>query len=349
MFAVDPFSTGDDFLSKFTSIVDCIHDEEPARRTASLAVNSNTAFSTMKTMMTSKLNATSLPAYLGYSSSPSNSIGEPEEFVQQSVQQPRSAGELVYDSSPKFRQLPCRTFISVGTCPYRERCVYLHDPRIICREAKTKTRRKNKEDTVSDSYYWPIMSFQQVAGKLDANRQPHVIQPYIVPPAVNDEFTRHDEAVHSLWMHFVDLCAATAASTNIQDCESMPCYMAPDIPTNAYTKLPRLQVFRALSASNGRTLSREQLLGLQPVIPVPGNIRQRKVVPLPAVAVQVPPQPRMPLIRSDSPNAVTNVLSPSHFVGVGVKPQPEKSFFSREEFASAMGNMVPRHRLPMFF
>ncbi len=27
----------------------------------------------------------------------------------------------------KYRQLPCRTFIAVGTCPYRDRCVYLHD------------------------------------------------------------------------------------------------------------------------------------------------------------------------------------------------------------------------------
>lgn len=35
---------------------------------------------------------------------------------------PRSASEAIFDSSAKFRQLPCRTFISVGTCPYRERC-----------------------------------------------------------------------------------------------------------------------------------------------------------------------------------------------------------------------------------
>jgi hypothetical protein len=35
---------------------------------------------------------------------------------------PRSASEAIVDTSTKFRQLPCRTFISVGTCPYRERC-----------------------------------------------------------------------------------------------------------------------------------------------------------------------------------------------------------------------------------
>lgn len=35
---------------------------------------------------------------------------------------PRSASEAMFDASSKIRQLPCRTFISVGTCPYRERC-----------------------------------------------------------------------------------------------------------------------------------------------------------------------------------------------------------------------------------
>ena len=35
----------------------------------------------------------------------------------------RSAAELYMSPDEyKFRQLPCRTFISVGTCPYRERC-----------------------------------------------------------------------------------------------------------------------------------------------------------------------------------------------------------------------------------
>ena len=38
---------------------------------------------------------------------------------------PRSASEAAVDEGNKFRQLPCRTFISVGTCPYRERCKFL--------------------------------------------------------------------------------------------------------------------------------------------------------------------------------------------------------------------------------
>jgi len=80
----------------------------------------------------------------------------------------------------KFRQLPCRTFLSVGTCPYRERCVYLHDPRLQSRDARTRTRKKNKEDIVTDSLFWPVLAADVVAQKLDCVRQPHVVQ--VRPP-----------------------------------------------------------------------------------------------------------------------------------------------------------------------
>jgi hypothetical protein len=36
-----------------------------------------------------------------------------------------------YTDKP-FRQLPCRSYIATGTCPYYDRCVFLHDPRIQC-------------------------------------------------------------------------------------------------------------------------------------------------------------------------------------------------------------------------
>jgi hypothetical protein len=162
---------------------------------------------------------------------------------------PRSSSELNYDSTPKFRQLPCRTFISVGTCPYRERCVYLHDPRIICREAKTKTRRKNEEDSVVDSLFWPVMPYNAVAGKMDSNRQPHVIQPYTVPPPQSDQFYRHDQAVYSMWMHFVDYCSACNSKSEmlVSKYVETACFQAPDQPYNAYTKQARLPVFRTLS------------------------------------------------------------------------------------------------------
>ncbi len=29
-----------------------------------------------------------------------------------------------------YRQLPCKTFIATGSCPYYQRCVFIHDPRL---------------------------------------------------------------------------------------------------------------------------------------------------------------------------------------------------------------------------
>ena len=39
-------------------------------------------------------------------------------------------GGIAKNSGGKFRQLPCRTFIATGHCPYKDRCVYLHCPSI---------------------------------------------------------------------------------------------------------------------------------------------------------------------------------------------------------------------------
>lgn len=41
-------------------------------------------------------------------------------------------------SQAKCRQLPCRTFISTGSCPYGDRCVFLHDPTIEAKPALLK-------------------------------------------------------------------------------------------------------------------------------------------------------------------------------------------------------------------
>ena len=39
-----------------------------------------------------------------------------------------ASGEKV--NAGKYRQLPCRTFLATGHCPYKDRCVYLHCPSI---------------------------------------------------------------------------------------------------------------------------------------------------------------------------------------------------------------------------
>ena len=40
----------------------------------------------------------------------------------------------------KCRQLPCRTFISTGSCPYGDRCVFLHDPSIVSKPVYIRTK-----------------------------------------------------------------------------------------------------------------------------------------------------------------------------------------------------------------
>jgi hypothetical protein len=50
---------------------------------------------------------------------------------QQQLQPPNPNSVSSYGTQPqKCRQLPCRTFISAGSCPYGERCVFLHDQAI---------------------------------------------------------------------------------------------------------------------------------------------------------------------------------------------------------------------------
>lgn len=130
--------------------------------------------------------------------------------------------------------------------------VYLHDPRCICREAKTKTRRKNKDDTALDAIFWPIMPYNLVAQKLDNTRQPHVIQHYVVPVPQQDQYRHHDQSVYSMWMHFVDFCLANADPLGV---EKATVFSAPDLPVNAYTKQSRLAIFRQLSSTPASSTS----------------------------------------------------------------------------------------------
>jgi hypothetical protein len=58
------------------------------------------------------------------------------------------------------------------------------------KDAKTKTRVKNKEDIIQDSLFWPVLSFNEVSQRLDTSRQPQVNQRYGVPyPQVSFVFS----------------------------------------------------------------------------------------------------------------------------------------------------------------
>jgi len=54
---------------------------------------------------------------------------------------PSAAGQNPYaNSQSKCRQLPCRTFISCGSCPYGDRCVFLHDPSIVSKPIYVRSK-----------------------------------------------------------------------------------------------------------------------------------------------------------------------------------------------------------------
>jgi len=166
---------------------------------------------------------------------------------------PRSTAEerVIHDENEnsKYRQLPCRTFISVGTCPYRERCVYLHDPRILCRDSKTKTRKRNKEDDTVDSLFWPIMTQENSHFRLDNHGKPRVIQQYHVPPPQSNDYKAHDEAVYSLWNNFVEFCQWNSNHNYDNDNTG---YLSSNVIANKYTNKKRLNTFLLLS--NGKSI-----------------------------------------------------------------------------------------------
>lgn len=126
----------------------------------------------------------------------------PTEFII-----PRSKAEADIlaggNQSSRHRQLPCRTYISTGCCPYKDRCIYLHDPRVqSIAQSSGKTRAKNKEDIVVDSFFWPMLKYNSKS----------VEDEYDVPIPEKDDFEGHDEAIYSIWQHYVDFCIVSTVA-----------------------------------------------------------------------------------------------------------------------------------------
>jgi len=68
----------------------------------------------------------------------------------------------------KCRQLPCRTFISTGSCPYGDRCVFLHDLSIVSRPIYIRSKRKSRDEAGLDAFFWPTMPLTTVMGRTDS-------------------------------------------------------------------------------------------------------------------------------------------------------------------------------------
>lgn len=86
----------------------------------------------------------------------------------------------IEDGGQVCRQLPCKTWVSTGTCPYARRCQYIHDPRAETLYGfNLKSRKKAVEDNSVDSLFWPPLP----RGNLlyDRRNEPITSQQYLIP------------------------------------------------------------------------------------------------------------------------------------------------------------------------
>ncbi len=169
----------------------------------------------------------------------------------------------------KYRQLPCKTFITVGSCPYRDRCQYLHDPRILSLSAKAKSRKTNSTEKHSeeDAFFWPVMSLNSVSGVLDSSKCPHVSQNYIVPlpgtRSVGNNSTHQsdknrgvqDSSVYSMWGHFTTFCDINCNSDVMKYPSEGLCMESMSEDVNPFGSSCRLPELVKLGNGRGREYS----------------------------------------------------------------------------------------------
>jgi Zinc finger C-x8-C-x5-C-x3-H type (and similar) len=150
-----------------------------------------------------------------------------------------------------------RTFISTGSCPYNDRCVFLHDPRTVSSRIIYRTKqRKSKEDLCQDSFFWPTMPRHEVVGRLDFRNLPLISQHYVVPHPTTTTGTpremRNNYAVYSMWSHFLDFLAADPNSVIRIPRRVDPPNAYDEV--NQHTGKRRLPVFVSLSCTDSSPL-----------------------------------------------------------------------------------------------
>lgn len=164
---------------------------------------------------------------------------------------------------PPIRQLPCKTWLSTGTCPYSSRCVFLHDPRVVASPVSYQCKRKSREDPTTDGLFWPTLTREAVCCQLDKRGQPSIHQEYVVPsplerdlmqlvmlppPAIlSENFEKHQWAVYSTWNHFLDFLAVDEHSVVSSERVISALTFDSFVELNQHTQQPRLPVFAALS------------------------------------------------------------------------------------------------------
>lgn len=162
------------------------------------------------------------------------------------VIEPQTSTSMDSNESSKLCRLPCRVHISTGSCPFRDRCCFLHDPRVSQKNRLYSDRRysstkmKNTEDTTHDAFFWPPIPFSRNTRE---NNHEYVILP---PDESAEEVLYEDQCIYSMWNHFVHLLPTahlpsahrSAEFSSLHDC---------DMVDNLFTGRSRLPVFIELS------------------------------------------------------------------------------------------------------
>jgi len=122
-----------------------------------------------------------------------------------------------------------------GSCPYRDRCQYIHDYRILCSNARSKTRKKVVAgvDEEEDSFFWPTM----LSSKNQSSGMSYEIM------RERGQERAQDKQIVSMWATFSKFC---------DDCNYNRELNVFNInqPTHANSDVSRLDVFMTLSQGN---------------------------------------------------------------------------------------------------
>jgi hypothetical protein len=144
------------------------------------------------------------------------------------------------------RELPCKTWIITGNCPYNNKCIYLHSDSIKSNlPIKLHSKHKNRENNITDTLFWPKMN----------NISNSINTMYNVPYPENENM--HDIALYSMWNHYVDFCKFTNMEQKMKDFSKKNKYSTfrpllfsnPYDKKNKHTSRNRLNIFCELSES----------------------------------------------------------------------------------------------------
>lgn len=138
-----------------------------------------------------------------------------------------------------------------GTCPYHEKCVFLHDSRIASDfQVICLSRPPHPNAAIKDTFYWPDMCILKVMEKRDKRALPTINQEYNFPMVCSNrrqlQVSMHDKAVYSLWRHFVKFLTESKADRK-NGAELLHIPERNDL--NIFTASRRLPVFVRLSQS----------------------------------------------------------------------------------------------------